>query len=208
MNGKRYIEKENNLSPGFTLVEILVALAISSIVISGIIYSFSGQQKSEISQTQLVEMQQNIRAAMYIMTMDIRMAGYDPDPQRAFSAGITDAGDGSNGNPLTFTYVEGDTDSNPGTLTTISYDLFDSLSDGVDDIGRKEHPGARQAIAENIQSLTFTYLDGDGNYMPDPQNNLSAIRAVRIDITTELDDNDDSPERSVSAVVQCRNLGL
>jgi type IV pilus assembly protein PilW len=206
MNGKRYIEKGNNFSPGFTLVEILVALTISSIVISGIIYSFSGQQKSELSQTQLVEMQQNIRAAMYIMSIEIRMAGYDP--HRAFSAGIINAGDGSNGDPLTLTYVEGDTDSDPGTLTKISYDIFDSLSDGVDDIGRKEHPGARQAIAENIQSLTFTYLDGDGNYMPDPQNNLSAIRAVRIDITTELDDNDDSPERSVSAVVQCRNLGL
>jgi type IV pilus assembly protein PilW len=210
MNRKRHIEKENDFSRGFTLVEILVALAISSIVISGIIYSYSGQQKSELSQTQLVEMQQNIRAAMYIMTMEIRMAGYDP--HRAFSAGITNAGDGSNGNPLTFTYVENDTDSDPGTLTTIEYDLFDSLSDGDDDIGRKKHPDNRQAIAENIQSLTFSYLDSDGAVLTAPVD-LNAIRAVRIDIIAGLDAGAvdhtiPGAERSVSAVVKCRNLGL
>jgi type IV pilus assembly protein PilW len=210
MNGKRYLESGNDFNQGFTLVEILVALTIISIVIAGVIYSYSGQQKSELSQSQLVEMQQSIRAAMYIMSLEIRMAGYDP--HRAFSAGITNAGDGSNGNPLTFTYVENDTDDDPGVLTTISYDLFDSLSDGDDDIGRKKDLDSREAIAENIQSLIFTYLGGDGQELTSPID-LSDIRAVRIDITAGLnagavDHTIPGAERSVSAVVKCRNLGL
>ncbi len=185
-------------------------MAIISIVVSGVIYSYSGQQKSELSQTQLVEMQQSLRAAMYIMSIEIRMSGYDP--HRAFSAGITNAGDGSNGNPLTLTYVENDTDSDPGILKTVAFDLFDSLSDGDDDIGMKINVDNRQAIAENIQSLTFTYLDSDGNGLAAPID-LSDIRAVRIDITAGLDAGAvdhtiPGAKRSVSAVIKCRNLGL
>jgi len=210
MNEKVHIEEEKDYNQGFTLVEILVALAITSIVISGIIYSYSGQRESELSQTQLVEMQQSIRAAMYIMSIEIRMAGYNP--RKAFSAGITNAGDGSNGHPLTFTYVENDTDSDPGTLKTVAFDLFDSLSDGDNDIGMKINDNNRQAIAENIQSLIFRYLDREGNVLSDPVN-LSDIRAVRVDITARLDAGAvdhtiPGAERSVSAVIKCRNLGL
>ncbi|MCA1784985.1 MAG: hypothetical protein LC657_03275, partial [Desulfobacteraceae bacterium] len=104
---------------------------------AGIFISYSGQQKSELSQTQVVEMQQSIRSAMYLMSREVRMAGYDP--HRAFSSGIVNAGDGSAASPLTFTYVEGDTDTNNGNLTTVSYELYDARSDGDQDIGRQEN---------------------------------------------------------------------
>lgn len=209
MNEILNIRECNDFAQGFTLVEILVALAISSIVISGVIYSYSGQKKSELSQTQLVEMQQSIRAAMYVMAADIRMAGYDP--HRTFSAGVSQAGNGSVGNPFTFTFVENDTDTDHGTLSTVSYELYDASSDGDNDIGRQKD-GLKQAIAENIQSLTFSYLDGDGSVLSTPVD-ISAIRAVRIDITAGLDAGDvdytiPGAERSVSAIVKCRNLGL
>jgi type IV pilus assembly protein PilW len=216
-----------NTKQGFTLVEILVALAISSVVISGVIYSYIGQQKSELSQTQLVEMQQSIRAAMYMLAHDIRMTGYDR--HRAFSAGITNAGDGSNGCPLTLTYVEGDTDTNPGSLTTLSYVLEDASGDGDLDIVRIDHndptPTTPQdfeeiTIAENIQNLVFTYLDGNGAELPITSCSLNpsdipSIRAIRIDMTARLDarfdknvHNPQGAVRSVSTIVKCRNLGL
>jgi type IV pilus assembly protein PilW len=209
MNGKWNTRTRHKFNQGFTLVEILVALSIISIVITGIIYSYSGQQKSELSQTQLVEMQQGIRAAMYMISAEIRMAGYDP--HRVFSAGIINAGNGSNGNPLTLTFVENDTDTDPGALVTVSYELYDAYSDGDNDIGRQKG-GLKQAIAENIQSLTFTYLDSDGAVLTAPVD-LNAIRAVRIDITAGLDAGavdytTPGAGRSVSAVIKCRNLGL
>jgi type IV pilus assembly protein PilW len=75
---------------GFTLVEMLVAMAIGAIVMAAVYSTYSTQQKSYILQEQVSAMQQNIRAAMYYMTRDIRMAGCDPTGNA--NAGITAAG--------------------------------------------------------------------------------------------------------------------
>jgi len=69
--------KERNLTnKGFTIVELLVAMTISLVVMGAITYTFKSQQNSYIVQTQVSSMQQNLRAAMYMLTQDIQMAGY------------------------------------------------------------------------------------------------------------------------------------
>ncbi|MCD6266685.1 MAG: prepilin-type N-terminal cleavage/methylation domain-containing protein, partial [Deltaproteobacteria bacterium] len=75
MYGK--IQKKQNEN-GFTLVELLVAMAISVIVMASIGYVYYTQQKSYVAQEQISAMQQNLRAAMYYMEREIRMAGFDP----------------------------------------------------------------------------------------------------------------------------------
>jgi type IV pilus assembly protein PilW len=74
---------------GFTLIELMVALAISSIVMAGIFSVYWAQTKSQRKQQQLVERQQNLRAALFLMERDIRLAGYDPTKTNI--AGIEDA---------------------------------------------------------------------------------------------------------------------
>ena len=64
---------------GFTLIELLIAMTISTIVAAGVVTAYRDQQNTQLAQKQSGEMQQNLRAALYIMTRDIRMAGYDPD---------------------------------------------------------------------------------------------------------------------------------
>ena len=66
------------LNKGFTLVEILVAIAIAGVVMAGIYSAYSSQQRSYIVQEQVAGMQQNLRASMDLMEREIRMAGYDP----------------------------------------------------------------------------------------------------------------------------------
>ncbi|MBW2105033.1 MAG: PilW family protein [Deltaproteobacteria bacterium] len=61
---------------GFTLAELLIAMAISLVVMSAIFLTFKSQQDSYIIQDQVTAMQQNLRAAMYMLTRDIQMAGY------------------------------------------------------------------------------------------------------------------------------------
>ena len=63
---------------GFTLIEILVALAVSGLVLAGIYQTYLAQQKSYIVQGEIAKMQQNIRAAMFLMVRELRMAGFDP----------------------------------------------------------------------------------------------------------------------------------
>jgi len=69
-NQKRHTDQ------GFTLVELMIAMAISLVVMGAIFLTFKSQQDSYIIQAQITATQQNLRAAMYILTRDIQMAGY------------------------------------------------------------------------------------------------------------------------------------
>jgi prepilin-type N-terminal cleavage/methylation domain-containing protein len=60
---------------GFTLVEILVVVAILGLVMGSIYSIYLTNMKSAYSQEEVVEVQQNLRIAMDSITKDIRMAG-------------------------------------------------------------------------------------------------------------------------------------
>jgi prepilin-type N-terminal cleavage/methylation domain-containing protein len=70
------IKRQKNSSRGFTLVEILVALVITSILATAIYSFFIGQHHAYTVQDQVIEMEQNARAAMDMIRRDLRMAGY------------------------------------------------------------------------------------------------------------------------------------
>jgi prepilin-type N-terminal cleavage/methylation domain-containing protein len=59
-----------------TLIELLVAMAISAILIAAIYRTFISQQKTYTVQEQVVDMQQNVRVAINRMMREIRMAGF------------------------------------------------------------------------------------------------------------------------------------
>lgn len=74
---------------GFTLVELLVAMAVSSFVMAGIFSVYFAQSKSHRKQQQIVERRQNLRAVLFLMEKDMRLAGYDPS--KSGIAAIDDA---------------------------------------------------------------------------------------------------------------------
>lgn len=61
---------------GVTIIELLVALVISALLVAAIYRTFIGQQKTYVVQEQVVDMQQNARAAINRMMSEIRMAGF------------------------------------------------------------------------------------------------------------------------------------
>jgi prepilin-type N-terminal cleavage/methylation domain-containing protein len=61
---------------GITLIELLVALTISGILVSGVYRTFISQQHTYTVQEQVVDMQQNVRLAINRMTREIRMANF------------------------------------------------------------------------------------------------------------------------------------
>ncbi len=61
---------------GITLIELLVALVISAILVGAIYRTFIGQQKTYTVQEQVVDTQQNVRAAINRMIGEVRMAGF------------------------------------------------------------------------------------------------------------------------------------
>ena len=182
-NTKYFCEK----CTGFTLVELLVALVVSGIIMTGVYSAFKTQQDSFTAQDQVVEMQQNIRSAFYLLADELRMAGYDMDKNgsKTDTAGITAASPTS----ITFTIVA-DTDGvdnaapsgadEVGELKTITYDLYDAYSNGINDIGRQVG-SVKSAVAENIEQLEFLYTLADGTQVLAPTTaQLPLIRSIQV----------------------------
>jgi len=61
---------------GLTLIELLIALVLSSILIAALYRVFISQQRIFMVQDQVADMQQNVRIAIGQMAKEIRMAGY------------------------------------------------------------------------------------------------------------------------------------
>ena len=154
-------------------------------------------------QDQVVEMQQNLRAAMEVMTGDIRMATYDPDGNAgasittatpttlAFTADLDDSGafvTGGVADPNeTISYAFGDTNGNGTNDDSDNNGIVDQddNGDGVVDrfpFRRSTGGAALQPIAENIQAIEFYYVLDDGTEVADPSatGQLDQIQAVKI----------------------------
>lgn len=63
---------------GVTLTELMVALVMGLATVAAVYSIHLVQVKQRIVQEDVMAMQQNARAAMDMMTRELRMAGYDP----------------------------------------------------------------------------------------------------------------------------------
>ena len=181
------------MSKGFTLIEVLITLVISSLLMSAVYVAFKAQEDSYLAQDQVVQVQQNLRAGLDIMVHEFRMAGYDVDRNgnKTGTAGFTAV----SANDATFTFVaddDGNDNNSDGTideigeLKTIRYRLFDSGGDGDNDLGRQNGSAAIQAVAENIDALEFQYLDSAGAVTA----TLPDIRSVQISVLARAENPD------------------
>ncbi|MEX1325671.1 MAG: prepilin-type N-terminal cleavage/methylation domain-containing protein [Desulfobacterales bacterium] len=164
-----------NYNKGFSLIELIIAMAISTTVLSGIVAVFHKQVVSHNTERLMVSMQQNVRAAASFMERDIRMARYDP---RGFSgAAILVANEGQ---------LSYQTDRNENGIIdadeTITYALNgDELVRG--DVLPFVAAAAPQ-VARNIDALNFDYFDANGNNISDksvtpwvvPLNQIASIQ--------------------------------
>ncbi len=60
---------------GFTLVELLIVLAISTVVLTGVLQVFNTSNKSYSVQEEVAAVQQNLRIGKLFLVRDVRMAG-------------------------------------------------------------------------------------------------------------------------------------
>jgi type IV pilus assembly protein PilW len=161
---------------GFTLVELLVALAITGIISTAMGSVYIRNLHVYTDQTAAVHVQQTLRATLNYLVRQTRMAGYagtnsdgDPDPTNANdadNAGIDTATEGR-------LQLSADFD-NSGNLTdsggeNIDIKLRDDADgDGVIDDALNDNSGSNltiqfnnqggyQTVAEHIAAISFTY---------------------------------------------------
>lgn len=96
---------------GFTLVEIIVATLLSTIVLGGALMIFNSQQRNARTERLLVELQQNARYAIDMVSREIQTAAQGMDPTAEFGVVAMIDGSGGAADSLYIAYAdaEGDT---------------------------------------------------------------------------------------------------
>jgi len=213
---------------GFTLVELMITLVISGILVAAIYSVYTLQQKTYTAQDQVVEMQQNIRAATITMVQELRMAGYDP----------TDSGIPTiKRDEIDLVYFTADLNEDGDINDTGEHIAFDLYTEGgisklgitrdnstitINASGVHFEASGHQAIAENIEEVEFLY-DNDENSITISILARSARRDAKFvnntiyksasgaqwNITApNTATNDNFRRRLLITTVQCRNMGL
>jgi len=196
---------------GFTIVELLVGMAVSLLAMGAIYSTFLSQHKSYLVQEETAAMQQNLRAAMFYMQREIRMAGCDPlnnSVTLPSQVPIPTLKQGTPNYPINqiieakstsivfMEDVRGDVgsstpDSPDGDVLDPNEIIEYSLNGG--NLARRNLGGGYQPVAQNIDALDFVYLDGSSPPAPItlvsgsiPAGNLSQIRSVEITIVARV----------------------
>lgn len=196
---------EKYIETGFTLVELLITMFISSFIAALIYTVFVSQSRTYTAQDAVVEMQQNLRSGLGILVQDLRMAGFDPsnsnaagfDNDVAFSNGDNDLQVYSTSTTLAFTAdLDGD-----GTIDQAAEDIdndgytvmteMEQIAYRLDNLELQRYstvtPGTEwQPVARNIEQLEFRYLDGSANVTTD----LGKVRTVQVSLLAKASQPD------------------
>jgi type IV pilus assembly protein PilW len=158
----------------FSLVEMMVAMAVFSIVMAGIITAFHEQLRMHTNGQRISGMQQNARTALHFMASELKMAGFDPtgmagtriqpvagrhdavtlsmDVTGGESDGKDNDGDGVRDNHQEAAFGDGKADDSNEVITY-------ALKNGS--LKRASGQGAPQTLAVNIDALDVEYFGTD-----------------------------------------------
>ena len=192
---------------GFTLVDVMVGLAMASVVMVAITNLFMAVGRSYTIQNVAADVQQVTRAGVEHMAQNIRMAGLDPF-----------GGAGAEIKEFTANKIHFTLDRCDAPIGSDGCGLPDGdVEDKFENVAYQWVPGERklklilyegaktESLIDNVSNLNFTYLDGD-NGVP---ATAADIRTVIITLTVEDPAaRGEKIERTYSARVRCRNLGL
>jgi len=176
----------------FTIVELMVALAILGIVSTAAFGIFTSLSRGYTHTNVAAESQQDLRLSLDFMVREIRMAGLDPLKTRIFGVTTADAAN------FAFT---ADRNFN-GELENPAEQIAYQFSGGMLAVNLG---GITETLCDGITAFAFTYYDGDGAVTTDPER----IRSVEIRMTTDNPaGGDQRVVRTYNTLVRCRNLGL
>jgi type IV pilus assembly protein PilW len=212
-------KKTNPISrqTGFTMVDILVGLAMASVLMVAMVSLFTTMGRSYTTQNVAADVQQIARGGVELMIQEIRMAGLNPTGSAA--AGIVDSFDKDDGfhddhdgliaptdaSNLAFT-MDADMDGRIDHCNNVNNEL---IAYRINNGALEKYMGAGadwvDLTENNVSNLSFTYYDETGAVT----TARDAIRTVEISMTVQLPaGSGGTVGRTYSTRVRCRNIGL
>jgi type IV pilus assembly protein PilW len=169
-----------NTRNGFTVIEVMIAMAISSVLVAAVYQTFHSQQRSYTMQSEAAAMEQNLRGSLYLLTRELRSAGYNPTQATTDNFRFVTSFPAPN-NLFTVNYAtnhfmvaftldnDGSGAIEPNNNEQIAY-KFDNttktlqrFNDTQADITKKW-----EIVASNIDAIYFTYFDQNNNITTNP----------------------------------------
>jgi prepilin-type N-terminal cleavage/methylation domain-containing protein len=149
---------------GFTLIEILVVLALGLVVLGAVLNIFIKQNETSRAQQEIAYAQQNVRAAMDLMMREIRNAGCDMEGT-AFSGANSEVIPQAEGTVIQVrTDCRGDNDGDPpdGHCDDPNEDVTYSVNASF----QLERNG--QVLVDSPGGISFGYVLSDGAVLDPP----------------------------------------
>jgi prepilin-type N-terminal cleavage/methylation domain-containing protein len=172
---------------GFTLTELLVAMAMMAFVLSaGLLALQAGTQASEVA-TGRAEAQSNVRFALGQIIADMRGAGYDPtgngfDPVDGGTLALASVQIVSDLNANGAIDVPGNPCDASGPAERVRYrQVGTDLMRAV--MTTNTVAACEAVLIGGVQSLTFTYMDANGTALPAAAASAPNVRAIDISLT-------------------------
>lgn len=160
---------------GITLVELLVASTVSSIIGASAISLHINQQKIFAKEEAVTNVRNSVRSALDITTRDIRMAGYNPMESADFAPGVCNAEKDE-------IHIVMDIDTN-GVLNNSEKRGFQFSGDTLYRLHfSSPTASSRTPIAVNIDYFEFQYFESNGTTIACPVDStgLENIDRVRV----------------------------
>lgn len=157
---------------GFTLIEMMVTIAISMMVIAGVAGTFTAQTRQNKAEEEISQMHQNVRGALDLITHELMQAGY-----KAPGGSVT--GVTYNTTQLLIQADhDGDNTIDTGntSLEYITY-VYDATNKRI--TRKLGSSGTAEIVADNITQFDFAYKQADGT----AATSSPTIRKVTITIT-------------------------
>jgi len=222
---------------GFTLVELMISIAVGMIIMLAVYGAMEMAQRSSISVANKITTQQDERSVLDLMAMEIRMASYNPRNAAATWGTIPACAQMGLGAPVTAlkgiqranrnTIIAAMDLNNTGVIGDGSNEYLMYSYDGVSTISRNVSCGGNQAIlggtgtGTNVRNAAsglflFRYFDRLDNditaAVEASQSQIANIRRILITVVADTEQNDPNsqqPRRMIySTNVIVRNHAL
>ena len=194
---------------GFSLIELMVAMAMACIVLAAIYSLHTALMKSYTTQNAAADAQEAMRAGVDLMAEDILMAGFDPTGAGVFGIQAAD--------PINIHFTS-DRNMN-GAIDGSDLEEIRYFWNGTQLIQELYGDNTTDdVLVDNVTGLTFTYFDGGvapSQLVPTfPATDLdaaqlAAIRTIEVSMTVQAPAGRDKPvERTYTTRFRVRNLDL